>query len=145
MLVEIYTDGSCMPNPGNGGWAAILICGDKRKEILGGQLDTTNNRMEINAVIEGLLVLKKPCVVKIYTDSQYVINGATKWIMGWEKNKWKNKEGKEIKNSDLWKKLMEISFSHKIEFEWVRAHNGHPINEAVDQLAKDGIKLASKF
>ncbi|MGN0929992.1 MAG: ribonuclease HI [Alphaproteobacteria bacterium] len=138
--VVIYTDGACSGNPGNGGWGALLISGDKRREIYGGQKDTTNNQMELTAVIEALKLLKYKCDVDVWTDSQYVKNGISEWIIGWKKNNWKNSQKKSVKNKELWMKLDELSSLHNISWHWVKGHNGHIENERVDELARQGIK-----
>jgi ribonuclease HI len=135
--VTIYTDGSCLGNPGPGGWAAVLSYGDKRKELSGGFRNTTNNRMELRAVIEALSALKKPCAVTLFTDSQYVRNALTKgWLDGWVKNGWKTAAKKPVKNQDLWRALMPLVQEHKVDFRWVRGHAGNPENERCDVLAR---------
>ncbi|MBD5405735.1 ribonuclease HI [bacterium] len=138
--VIIYTDGACSGNPGNGGWGALLISGEKRREIYGGEKDTTNNQMELTAVIEALKLLKYKCDVDVWTDSQYVKNGISDWIIGWKKNGWKNSQKKPVKNKDLWVKLDELSSFHNVSWHWVKGHNGHIENERVDELARQGIK-----
>lgn len=138
--VIIYTDGACSGNPGNGGWGALLISGEKRREIYGGEKDTTNNKMELRAVIEALKLLKYKCNVDVWTDSQYVKNGISDWIIGWKKNGWKNSQKKPVKNKDLWMKLDELSSFHNVSWHWVKGHNGHIENERVDELARQGIK-----
>jgi ribonuclease HI len=135
-LVEIYTDGSCLENPGRGGWGAILIYKGHQKKISGKEAPSTNNRMELRAVIEALRTLKKPMVVRIYTDSQYVKNGITQWIFSWKKNGWKTAARKPVKNVELWQELDIEAALHKIEWCWVRAHAGNYFNELVDVLAK---------
>ena len=137
--VIIYTDGACSGNPGKGGWGALLIYGDNRREIFGGEELTTNNQMELRAVIEALSLLKKSCNVELWTDSQYVKNGITEWITSWKKNTWKNSQKKPVKNKELWLKLDELCASHHISWNWVKGHNGHPENERVDELARQGI------
>ena len=137
--VIIYTDGACSGNPGKGGWGALLICGEKRREIHGGEQDTTNNKMELRAVIEALSLLKYKCDVEVWTDSQYVKNGITEWIFGWKKNGWKNSQKQPVKNKDLWVKLDELCSLHNISWNWVKGHNGHIENERVDELARQGI------
>ncbi len=135
--VTIYTDGSCLGNPGPGGWCAILLGGGQRKELFGGFRLTTNNRMELLAVIEALSALKKPCGVELWTDSQYVRNAIEKrWIVSWQKNGWKNAEKKPVKNQDLWLRLLPLLSIHQVRFHWLRGHSGHPENERCDQLAK---------
>jgi len=129
--VEIFTDGACSGNPGRGGWAALLRYNGHEKELSGGEHDTTNNRMEMMAVIMGLDALKKPSIVKIYTDSQYVQKGVTEWMKGWKAKGWPTR----IKNQDLWLRIDSAISSHDVEFIWVRGHNGHEENERVDKLA----------
>ncbi len=136
MTIEIYTDGACLGNPGPGGWGAILMYKDHKKEICGSESGTTNNRMELKAVIEALRNLKKSSIVKIYTDSKYVIDGITGWINGWKKNQWRNANRKPVKNSDLWQELDNEVKKHKIEWIWVKGHNGNFYNELVDNLAR---------
>ncbi len=138
--VIIYTDGACSGNPGPGGWGALLIYNDTRKTISGFEQHTTNNRMEIMAVIESLKLLKTPCYVEVYTDSKYVQQGASEWMINWKKNNWKR--GKDsIKNEELWRQLDEELNKHKVKFYWIKAHNGHPENELVDELARNAIKI----
>ncbi len=137
--VIIYTDGACSGNPGKGGWGALLISGENRREIYGGELSTTNNKMELTAVIEALKLLKYKCDVEVWTDSQYVKNGITEWIFGWKKNGWKNSQKQPVKNKDLWVKLDELSSFHNVSWHWVKGHNGHIENERVDELARQGI------
>lgn len=134
--VEIYSDGACLGNPGPGGWGAILMAKDKKKEISGSESDTTNNRMELTAVIEALKTLKKPAQVKLYTDSKYVIDGITKWIFSWKKTQWRNSNRKLVKNADLWQNLDYEVQKHKIKWIWVKGHNGNFYNELVDNLAR---------
>lgn len=137
--VTIYTDGGCHPNPGPGGYGAILISGDRRREIMQGFTRTTNNRMELRAVIAALLLLKRPCVVRVVSDSQYVVKAVQKrWIKNWKHNGWKRREGGkhvELLNADLWRELNDLLFFHAITFEWVKGHAGHPENERCDELA----------
>ena len=135
-LVEIYTDGSCLENPGRGGWGAILIYKEHQKKISGKEADSTNNRMELRAVIEALRTLTKHMSVVIYTDSQYVKNGITEWIFSWKKNGWKTAARKPVKNMELWQELDVEAARHKIEWKWVKAHAGNHFNEMVDELAK---------
>ena len=139
--VVIYTDGSCQGNPGPGGWAAILTYGHQEKSISGMEEDTTNNRMELRAAVEALSVLKRSCAVDLYTDSQYLKNGMTTWIYNWRRNGWLNAEKKPIKNQDLWQSLDKLAQNHEINWHWVKAHNGHEMNERVDILAKQAILL----
>jgi ribonuclease HI len=137
--VELFTDGACRGNPGPGGWGVLLRYGDKQKTLHGGERDTTNNRMELTAVIEGLKALKRPCRVRVTTDSQYVKNGITQWIHNWKKNGWKTAAKKPVKNDDLWRLLDQQAARHQVEWAWVRGHTGHPENELADQLANRGI------
>lgn len=139
--VTIYTDGACSGNPGPGGYGAILMYGDIKKEISGGFLLTTNNRMEILAVIKALELLKEPCEVSVYTDSRYVSDSIVKgWVYNWEKNNWMKKDKSEALNKDLWKKLLELLRIHKVSFFWVKGHNSNPYNERCDFLATEAIK-----
>ncbi|PZQ46016.1 MAG: ribonuclease HI [Micavibrio aeruginosavorus] len=131
MSVELFTDGACSGNPGPGGWAALLRYNGHEKEISGGELDTTNNRMEMTAVIEGLAALKKPSTVTVYTDSQYVQRGVTEWMKGWKAKGWPSR----IKNQDLWLRIDSALQTHSVKFVWVRGHDGHIENERVDKLA----------
>ena len=135
--VEIATDGACKGNPGRGGWGVLLRMGTTEKELSGNEPHTTNNRMELMAAIEGLNALKKPCRVKLSTDSRYVMDGLTKWIKGWQKNGWKTADKKPVKNADLWQQLLDAARPHRIEWVWVKGHAGHPDNERADQLASD--------
>jgi len=137
--IEIFTDGACKGNPGPGGWGALLRYQGKEKSLFGGELDTTNNRMEMMAVIEALRNLKRPCEIKITTDSVYVKNGITSWIMGWKQRGWKTAAKKPVKNVDLWKQLDEEVAKHKIEWHWVKGHSGHRENEIADDLANQGV------
>jgi ribonuclease HI len=135
-MIEIYTDGSCLGNPGVGGWGAILLYKEHLKKISGGNPATTNNQMELKAVIEALKVLKKSSEVIIYTDSQYVKNGLTTWIKKWKVNGWRTADRKPIKNLELWQELEIESLKHQIDWRWVKAHNGNKFNEMVDELAR---------
>ena len=135
--VEIFTDGACKGNPGPGGWGAVLRMGGHEKELSGHAPATTNNRMELSAVIEALSALKSPCEVALHTDSRYVIDGITKWIFGWQKNGWKNAAKKPVVNIDLWQALLIAIKPHKISWHWVKGHAGHPENERADKLASD--------
>ena len=137
--VEIYTDGACSGNPGPGGYAAILKYGEEIREISGYEVETTNNRMEMMAVIEALRQLKRPCEVRVITDSQYVVKGMTEWIQGWVKRNWLTSQKKPVLNKSLWKELLRLCQKHKIEWQWVKGHNGHPYNERCDQLAREAI------
>jgi len=134
--VEIFTDGACSGNPGPGGWAAILRMGDRERELSGGDASTTNNRMELMGAISGLEALKRPCEVKLYTDSRYVLDGATKWIHGWKKNGWRTADKKAVKNVELWQRLVAAVAPHKVHWAWVKGHSGHVENERADQLAR---------
>lgn len=136
--IEIYTDGACKGNPGPGGWGAWLRAGTHEKELWGGERLTTNNRMELTAVIEALSALKQHSQVAIHTDSEYVKNGITTWIHGWKKRGWTTADRKPVKNVDLWQKLEALSREHEVSWHWVRGHNGHPGNERADSLANRG-------
>jgi ribonuclease HI len=137
--VEMFTDGACSGNPGPGGWGVVLRWGDTEKELFGGEPDTTNNRMEMMAVIEGLSALKRPCEVAVYTDSQYVQKGIGEWIHGWKKRGWKTADNKPVKNVDLWQALDAAAAKHKVSWHWVKGHAGHPENERADALARQGV------
>ena len=137
--VVIYTDGACRGNPGPGGWGAILISGGREKEICGGELATTNNRMELMAAIQALTTLNKPCQVELHTDSQYVKNGISEWIKGWKARGWKTADKKPVKNAELWQALEEARNRHKVTLHWVKGHAGHPENERADELAREGM------
>ena len=139
--VEIFTDGACKGNPGPGGWGALLRYQGKEKHLYGGELDTTNNRMELLAVIEGLSALKRQCVVSITTDSSYVKNGMQQWIHNWKRNGWKNAAKKPVKNADLWQRLDQAVAEHQVEWHWVKGHSGHRENEIADALANQGCDL----
>jgi ribonuclease HI len=138
--VEIFTDGACSGNPGPGGWGAILRYNGVEKELSGGEAETTNNRMELTAAIEGLNALKSPCRVELYTDSVYVRDGIGKWIHGWKRNGWKTAAKKPVKNDDLWKALDEARARHDVTWHWIKGHAGHPENERADALAREAIK-----
>jgi ribonuclease HI len=138
-LVEIYCDGACSGNPGPGGWGTILRCGGQEKELSGFAPETTNNRMELSAAIAGLEALKRPCRVKLTTDSEYLKKGMTEWIEGWVRKGWKNSQKQEVANRDLWEKLLALSTVHDIEWHWVRGHAGHAENERCDELARAAI------
>jgi ribonuclease HI len=142
--VMIYTDGACSGNPGPGGWGAILMSGPHRKEIRGGEAPTTNNRMELLAAISALEALKRPSSVALYTDSNYLRDGITKWIFGWKRNGWKTADKKPVKNAELWQRLDEARRRHKIDWHWVKGHAGHPENERADELARQGLAEARK-
>jgi ribonuclease HI len=137
--IELFTDGACSGNPGPGGWGAILRWKGTERELSGGEAETTNNRMELRAVIEGLAALKRPCKVDVYTDSQYVQKGISQWIFAWKKRGWKTADNKPVKNLDLWQALDELAGKHKIRWHWVKGHAGHPENERADALARQGI------
>lgn len=138
--VEIFTDGACSGNPGPGGWGAVLRHNGATKEISGGEKQTTNNRMELMAAIAALEALTQPCEVTLTTDSKYVMDGITKWIWGWKKNSWKKADKKPVLNADLWMRLDAITSQHKVKWEWVKGHAGHPENERCDELARTAIK-----
>ena len=138
-MIDIFTDGACSGNPGPGGWAAILRSGPHESELSGGEPRTTNNRMEMTAVIEGLRAIKQPSHVSIHTDSKYVMDGAKSWIVGWKKRGWKTADKKPVKNEDLWQALDEAVKRHTIEWHWVKGHNGDTFNERADQLANEGM------
>lgn len=137
--VEIFTDGACRGNPGPGGWGVVLRSGKAEKSLHGGEPDTTNNRMELTAAIEGLRALKRPCQVVVTTDSQYVRKGITEWLPNWKRNGWKTSARKPVKNDDLWKALDHEVERHQVAWHWVKGHSGHPENERADQLANQGI------
>ena len=139
MTIDIFTDGACSGNPGPGGWAAILRSGHHEKELSGGEKATTNNRMELMAVIQGLKALKNGGAVTIHTDSRYVMDGASKWIIGWKKKGWKTADKKPVKNEDLWHALDEQIARHQVTWKWVRGHDGHVENERADALARGAI------
>jgi len=137
--VVIHTDGACSGNPGPGGWGAILSFGDNRKELKGGEAHTTNNRMELLAAISALQALKRPCLVDLHTDSQYMRDGIMKWIHGWKRNGWRTADKKPVKNVDLWKELDAAMSAHQVRWHWVRGHAGNAMNERADELAREGI------
>ena len=137
--VNIYTDGACRGNPGEGGWGALIEYENTRKEYFGGKILTTNNQMELLAAIEGLKALKEPCIVNLTTDSKYVMQGITSWIDKWKKNNWKNAAKKNVKNKDLWVELDKYAAIHDVKWYWVKGHSGHEQNEIADQLANKGI------
>jgi ribonuclease HI len=140
-MIKIYTDGSCLKNPGNGGWAAIICTRNEMKKISGSEKDTTNNRMELLATINALKEVNSEDLIEIYTDSKYVKNGITDWIHNWIKNNWKTSNKEDVKNKDLWVQLHELSNNSKIKWNWVKAHAGNPLNEEVDLLAKKAASL----
>ncbi len=135
VLVEIWTDGGCKPNPGTGGWAAVLRFGAAEREISGAERETTNNRMELTAAAAALEALKRPCRVKLHTDSEYLRNGITRWHTGWVRRNWRNAQGDPVANYELWQRVLTAAKPHEIEWIWVRGHAGDPMNERVDQLA----------
>ncbi len=142
--IDIYTDGACKGNPGPGGWGVLLKSADSQKELFGGELGTTNNRMELTAVIEALAALKRPCRVTLHVDSQYVLKGMTEWIAGWKARGWITASKEPVKNVDLWQRLDQLvnAGDHQISWKWVRGHNGDPGNEHADRLANQGVDLA---
>ena len=142
--VIIYTDGACRGNPGPGGWGAVLLSGEHEREIWGGEAATTNNRMELMAAIAALEALKRPSLVRLHTDSNYLKEGITRWLHGWKRNGWKTADKKPVKNVDLWQRLEAAMAPHKVEFFWVRGHAGHPENERADALAREGMKPFKK-
>lgn len=138
--VTLYTDGACSGNPGPGGWGAVLIYGEHRRELCGGERETTNNRMEITAVIEGLKALKEPCEVEIYSDSAYTVNAfAEGWVNGWERSKWKKADKKPVLNADLWRELLSLTRRHRVSFHKVKGHADDPLNNRCDELARGAI------
>lgn len=138
-MVEIFTDGACRGNPGPGGWGVLLRYNREEKKLYGGEPNTTNNRMELLAAIKGLEALKRPCAVRLTTDSQYVKNGLTEWLPNWKQRGWKTAAKKPVKNADLWQRLEAAVDRHDVEWRWVRGHSGHAENEIADQLANQGI------
>lgn len=138
--VVIYTDGSASPNPGPGGWAALLIWGDMEKELCGSARHTTNNKMELTAAVSALAALKRPCVVEIHTDSTYLRNGITKWIHTWMKNDWQTSARKPVENQDLWMQLYDLTQKHTMRWRWVKGHSTNPFNQRVDELANEARK-----
>jgi len=143
--VQLFSDGACRGNPGPGGWGAVLRFRDTEKELFGGEPSTTNNRMELTAVIMGLQALKRRCAVDVTTDSVYVKNGITQWIHNWKRNGWRTAANKPVKNDDLWRQLDEAAARHEVRWHWVKGHNGHPENERADALANQGIdQITSK-
>ena len=138
--VEIWTDGACAGNPGPGGWGAILCYRSSEKDLCGGEALTTNNRMELTAAIAALEALKRPAVVKLHTDSQYLRDGVTAWMGNWKRNGWRTRDRKPVKNDDLWRRLDEATQRHEIDWRWVRGHAGDPMNERADELARRGME-----
>lgn len=135
--VEVFTDGACKGNPGRGGWGALLRLGQHEKELSGSEAHTTNNRMELTAAIRALQAMKEPCEVVLHTDSKYVLDGITRWVIGWQRNGWKTAAKKPVLNEDLWRELLDAARPHKVEWVWVKGHAGHAENERVDKLACD--------
>ena len=142
--VIIATDGACKGNPGPGGWGAIIRMGERERELSGGDVETTNNRMELTAAIRALGALKRPCRVILSTDSRYVMDGLTKWIHGWRRNGWRTADRKPVKNADLWQELVEAARPHLVEWRWVKGHSGDPDNERADRLACDAVPQPGK-
>ena len=140
MIVDAYTDGACSGNPGPGGWGALLLAGDHKKELTGGASETTNNRMELSAAIEALNAVKAADTVRLHTDSTYVRDGITQWIDRWKTNGWRTAARKPVKNADLWHALDEARTRHNVEWYWVKGHDGHPENERADALARAGME-----
>ncbi|MDE2485982.1 MAG: ribonuclease HI [Alphaproteobacteria bacterium] len=140
--VVIYTDGACSGNPGPGGWGAVMLSGEHRKELWGGELATTNNRMELMAAIQALEALTRPAPVHVFTDSKYVLDGITKWLPGWQRNGWRTAGKQPVKNVDLWQRLVAAMAPHEVTWRWVKGHNGDPGNERADELARLGIAEA---
>jgi ribonuclease HI len=138
-VIEIYTDGACRGNPGPGGWGALLMMGEHEKELSGAEALTTNNRMELTAVIRALEALKRPVAARVYTDSQYVRRGITEWLSAWKARNWRTADKKPVKNQDLWERLEQVSAAHQLEWQWVPGHAGVPGNERVDRLANEAI------
>ena len=141
--VIIYTDGACRGNPGPGGWGALIKIDNAKKEIFGGQPNTTNNQMELTAAIEGLAALKETCNVELFTDSRYVMDGITQWIRNWKKNNWRTAAKKDVKNKELWQKLDNLISQHQVQWHWVKGHSGDAGNETADFLANKGIDSIS--
>lgn len=139
IITEVFTDGACRGNPGPGGWGVLLRHGRFEKRMCGGEQNTTNNRMELSAAIEGLAALNRSCNVRLTTDSQYVRKGITEWIHGWKRNGWKTASRQPVKNADLWQRLDELVNQHSVDWRWVKGHSGHKENEIADQLANQGI------
>jgi ribonuclease HI len=137
--ITIYTDGACSGNPGPGGWGAILMSGPHRKELSGGEAETTNNRMELLAAITALEALKQPSRVDLHTDSEYVKNGISAWIHGWKRNGWRTSARQPVKNAELWQRLDAARARHEVHWHWVKGHAGHPENERADELAREGM------
>jgi ribonuclease HI len=143
-IVDLYTDGACSGNPGPGGWGVLMVYGGHERELMGGESATTNNRMELLAAINGLAALTRPMQVRIHTDSTYVKDGITQWIHKWKKNGWRTADRKPVKNVDLWQRLDAALACHRVEWFWIRGHNGHPENERADRLARAAIADLSR-
>lgn len=143
-VIDIYADGACKGNPGVGGWGALLVSGAHRRELIGGELLSTNNRMELTAVIEALQSLKHSSQVCIHTDSQYVLKGITEWLPNWKRRGWRTSTNTPVKNMDLWQRLDELVNQHEVSWRWVKGHNGHPGNERADALANQGVRLVQQ-
>ncbi|MBH1988829.1 MAG: ribonuclease HI [Myxococcaceae bacterium] len=139
--VEVYTDGSCLKNPGPGGWAALLKVGEHEKLVSGFQPNVTNNQMELLAAIQGLKALKRPCRVTLFSDSQYVVRGMSEWVFNWQRRGWKTASNKPVENQSLWQELVRVAQIHEVEWEWIKAHAGHEYNERVDQEARAQAQL----
>ncbi len=137
--ITLFTDGACRGNPGPGGWGVLLRFGQHEKELCGGEFNTTNNRMELTAAIQGLVALKEPCQVQVYTDSRYLRDGISEWLPGWKRRGWRTADRSPVKNADLWQALDALCQQHQVTWHWVRAHAGHPENERADRLANRGI------
>ncbi len=133
--ITLYTDGGCDPNPGPGGWGVVMVYGAEMRELSGREPHTTNNRMELTAAIHGLKALKRPCTVRVYTDSQYLRQGMTSWVNGWQRNGWRTRTGQPVENQDLWQQLLTLTARHEVTWQWIRGHQGHPLNERADALA----------
>jgi ribonuclease HI len=142
--VRIYTDGACKGNPGPGGWGALLVAGPHEHELFGGEARTTNNRMELTAVIRALAALKRESTVELYTDSEYVRKGITEWLAAWKRRGWKTADRKPVKNADLWRELETVAGRHRVRWHWVKGHSGHPENERADALANRGVTSARR-
>lgn len=143
-VVRIYTDGACKGNPGPGGWGALLKLGAREKELFGGEPETTNNRMELTAVIRALEALTRRCRVEVYTDSQYVQKGISEWLSNWKRRGWRTADRKPVKNQDLWQRLDELTGKHEVRWHWVKGHAGHPENERADGLANRGVASVNR-
>lgn len=139
-IVRVYGDGACKGNPGPGGWGALLKWNGHERELFGGEANTTNNRMELMAVIKALESLSRACKVEVFTDSQYVQKGISEWIIGWKRRGWKTADKKPVKNAELWRRLDELAGRHQVSWHWVKGHAGHPENERADQLANHGVR-----